>query len=150
MADSNTFTLSRAEAAAVSYALEGDLEDLEYQISLLRGQADQRDQAAAYTRVAEGLHAIAHRLELEFAIRSGGGWWGADSPAYLDLSARFDPEVGCPDEFALASSAVPALVELLPWLFQEIELGRQEEDEHVHPDDRAIYEERESAPAVRV
>jgi len=147
----DAFMLSRAEAAAVAYALNV-FDDAEHEaVMMINDEAARRTpgvraQSAAYNRMAEGLKALARRFELELAVRTGGGWWGGDSPRLLDLNARFDADAQCPDAFAIARSAVPALAEMLPWIFDEVEAYKPTDDDYVvHDEDRAAYERRRAA-----
>lgn len=98
----SSFTLSRTEAVAVESLLVwtdgGFLIDL--------GESS-----------PEAARAAIRRLQLEAAIREGGGWWAHMAcPGKLDTREQLG-QGACPVEFTLPADAAAALAQLLPIAF---------------------------------
>lgn len=110
----SALTLTRDEASAIAHELTWTA-DAAFIADDLRERNLETTSPAGAAAAVEDLQDAIERLRLESTIRNSGGWWGLDSPNWLDLQARYgeDPRYGedlaCPDTFKLDHEGAAAL-----------------------------------------
>ncbi|MGI8731097.1 MAG: hypothetical protein ACR2LK_14130 [Solirubrobacteraceae bacterium] len=115
--------LTRAEASAIAREMRWTGETFRMEIDHLLTFLDTSTPEGCKRAVAE-LQRAARRVGLEADIRSGSprGWWGVDSPTWLDMQAAYSGG-DCPESFPLTMWAAIALetycAEYLPELIAE-------------------------------